>query len=163
MPVLEKGATAPDFELTDLNGKTHSLDDLKPGDLLLAVFYHRDCPICQFSMPFVGNIARAVRSERSKVWGISQDDAHDSLEFARDKGLEMPVLVDAAPYPVSGAYGLTNVPTLLLIDSQRRVIDQCVGFSSEDFLRIAHTLADNAGIAPPDVFGGQEVPAMAFG
>jgi peroxiredoxin len=163
MAALEKGADAPPFKLEDLEGQAHSIDELQPGDLLLAVFYHSECPTCQLSMPFIGNLARGVRSPRVKLWGVSQDDAKTTLKFARDKALEMPILVDADPYPVSQAYGLTNVPTLFLIDSGRRVIDQCVGFSKADFVRIAETLAGHAGAAPLDIFAGREVPAMAYG
>jgi peroxiredoxin len=114
-------------------------------------------------MPFIGNLARAVRSERTKIWGVSQDGKNESLKFARASGLEMPILVDADPYPVSQAYGLTNVPTLFLIDSTRTILDQCVGFTKDDFVRIAQAVARNADAPAPDVFAGKEVPSMAYG
>ncbi len=60
MAALEKGSTAPSFAHEDLEEKTRSLDDLAPGGLLLLVFYHSECPACQLSMPFVGNLARAL-------------------------------------------------------------------------------------------------------
>ena len=163
MPALEIGSTAPSFTLQDLDEKARSLNDLAEGGLLLLVFYHSGCPTCQLSMPFVGNLARAVKSERVTVWGVSQDDDDESQRFAQVKGLEMPVLIDPEPYPVSQAYGLTNVPTLFLIDFRRRIIDQCVGFAKVDFTRIADTVAGHAGIPTPDIYGGQQVPAMAYG
>jgi len=163
MAALEKGATAPSFTLEDLEEKTRSLDDVKKDDLLLLVFYHSGCPTCQLSMPFVGNLARAVKSARVKIWGVSQDEEDESLRFAQAKGLEMPVMVDTEPYKVSQAYGLTNVPTLFLIDSDRRIVDQCVGFDKADFVRIAQMVAGHAVAPTPDIFGGQEVPTMAYG
>jgi len=163
MPAVEIGTVAPPFRLEDFDGKAHSLDELRQGDLLLLVFYHSECPTCRLSMPFIGNLARAVRSDRMKIWGVSQDGKNESLKFARASGLDMPILVDADPYPVSQAYGLTNVPTLFLIDSTRTVLDQCVGFTRDDFVRIAQAVARNADTPAPDIFAGKEVPSMAYG
>ncbi len=163
MPALEKGSVAPDFRLEDLDEKFHSLGELKKGDLLVLVFYHSGCPTCQFAMPFIGNLARAMKSTTVMIWGVSQDEEDESLRFAQVKGLEMPVMVDAEPYPVSQAYGLTNVPTLFLIDSDRLIIDQSVGFASEDFVRFARTVARHASVTAPDIFAGQTPPPVAYG
>ena len=163
MPALEKGSMAPGFRLEDLDEQPRSLGDLKPGGLLLLVFYHSGCPTCQMAMPFIGNLARAVKSTNVMIWGVSQDEEDESERFAEVKGLEMPVLVDEEPYPVSQAYGLTNVPTLFLIDSERRIIDQSVGFASVDFVRIAQAVAKHAGVKTPDIFAGQTPPPVAYG
>ena len=163
MAALEPGCDAPAFRLEGLDGEVHSLDDLAPGDLLLLVFYHGACPTCQFAMPFIGNLTRGLASSRAKVWGISQDEKDETLRFAGDKGLKMPLMVDAPPYPVSQAYGMTNVPTLFLIDHQKRIVATCVGFSKADFLGIAQSLARNAGLDIPDIFSGAEVPALRPG
>ena len=163
MPALEIGTIAPPFRLDDLDGNSRSLEQIKPGDLLLLVFYHSECPTCGLSMPFIGNLARAVRSERMKIWGVSQDARHETLKFAGVKRLEMPILMDADPYPLSQAYGLTNVPTLFLIEPGGRILDQCVGFTKTYFIRIAQAAAGHAQTAAPDIFAGQEVPSMAYG
>jgi peroxiredoxin len=163
MAALEPGTVAPPFKLEDLDGKTHSLDELGQGGMLLLVFYHSECPTCQLAMPFIGNLARAVHSDRMKIWGVSQDGRNETIKFARAKGLEMPISIDADPYPVSQDYGLTNVPTLFLIDSSRTVVDQCVGFAKTDFVRLAQAVARHASTPAPDIFAGKEVPAMAYG
>lgn len=163
MGALEIGTAAPPFSLEDLDGKTHSLADIRKGEQLLLVFYHSECPTCGLSMPFIGNLARDVRSDRMKIWGVSQDARNETVKFARLKGLEMPLHIDADPYPVSQAYGLTNVPTLFLIDAGGTIIDQCVGFTKDDFIRLAQAVAKHAGVAAHDIFAGQQVPAMAYG
>jgi peroxiredoxin len=163
MAALEPGTVAPPFRLEDLEGKDHSPDQVRQGEMLLLVFYHSECPTCQLSMPFIGNLARAVSSERMKIWGVSQDGRNETIKFARAKGLEMPICVDDDPYPASQDYGLTNVPTLFLIDSARTIVDQCVGFTKTDFVRIAQAVARHAGAPAPDIFAGKEVPAMAYG
>jgi peroxiredoxin len=165
MAALEPGALAPAFELDDIDGKRHSLGELPTGDLLLLAFYHRACPTCQFSAPAIGAIARAAASPTVKAWGISQDPEDESAQFAAEKGLAMPILVDEAPYRVSAAYGLTNVPTLFVIDGRRRIAKTCVGFSKADFLDLAALLAKHAALKnPPDIFAGyREVPAFKPG
>jgi peroxiredoxin len=163
MAALEPGQAAPPFRIEDLQGKVDALADLAPGDLLLLVFYHSECPTCRLAMPFIGNLARALPAGRVKIWGVSQDGTTETIKFASEKRLEMPVHIDADPYPLSLAYGLTNVPTLFLIDSSSHIIDQCVGFAKDDFTRIAQSMAEHARVPAPDIYAGQEVPAMAYG
>jgi peroxiredoxin len=164
MAALEPGARAPSFELTDLDGNQRSLERIGRDDLLLVVFYHRACPTCQFAMPFVGAMARAIKSPQVQIWGVSQDDEDESAAFAQDKGLAMPILIDSPPFRVSDAYGLTNVPTLFLVDGSGRVVKNCVGFSKADFLEIAAALAKHAGTKMPGIFAGRDdVPAMKPG
>lgn len=164
MAALESGAKAPSFELEDLHGKRRSLGQIARGDLALLVFYHRACPTCQFSMPFVGAMARAIKSPHAQIWGVSQDEEDESASFARDKVLAMPILIDPAPFHVSDAYGLTNVPTLFLVDGSGRIVKNCVGFSKADFSEIAAAMAKRAGTKTPDLFAGRDdVPAMKPG
>lgn len=163
MASLAPGKKAPAFKLKDLEGRLHS-PELKDRDLALLVFYHRECPVCQFSAPFIAKIANALKSPRVKMWGISQDPEDESEAFANEKGLRMPILVDEPPYQVSNAYGITNVPTLFVIDGKHTIVKNCVGFSKADFSRIARMLADRAGVEAPDLFTGRsDVPALKPG
>lgn len=114
-------------------------------------------------MPFIGNLARGVKSDRVKIWGVSQDDAETSRQFAQHNGLAMPVLIDLPPCPVSQVYGLTNVPTAFLIDGSRRIMKNCVGFSRQDFLDFTAAIVRHAAAAEIDPFAGQEVPALRPG
>ena len=60
-------------------------------------------------------------SEEIAFLGISQDSAKPTKEFADEYGVTFPVLLDAEGYPASNAYGLTNVPTTFLIDTDGTV------------------------------------------
>ena len=57
MPALEIGTVAPPFRLEDFDGKAHSLEELRQGDLLLLVFYHSECPTCR-TQPIAGRRSR---------------------------------------------------------------------------------------------------------
>ena len=165
MAALEPGRQLPSFRLKDLDGKIRTREELSKGGGALLIFYHRECPVCQFSAPFFGAIARAMGSSTQvRVWGVSQDPEEESEEFARRNDLRMPILIDEDPYPVSNACGITNVPTLFLIDNQGKIARTCVGFAKDDFSKIAEQLASKAGVKPPDLFAGRsDIPALKPG
>jgi peroxiredoxin len=163
MAALEAGTKAPVFSLRDIEGKAHSLRELHSGDLALLIFYHRECPVCQFSAQFFAIMANKIKSSCVAIWGISQDAEDESEEFANERGLTMPILIDAPHYAVSNAYGVTNVPTLFVIEGGK-IVKNCVGFSRDDFTEIAAMLARKAGVAPPDLFAGRkDIPAVRPG
>ena len=167
MPALEPGAHAPDFELLDLDGHPRKLSEIGKSDLLLLAFYHSACPTCRFAMPFVGVMSRELQTSTTKIWGISQDDEDESTIFAREAGLQMPILIDAPAFSTSAAYGVTNVPTLFVIDlklpGSHKIVTNCVGFSRADFDEIARTLAERGDRPIPDLYNGQGVPELRPG
>lgn len=164
MGALEPGKKAPSFELKALGDKAHSLAELKDGELALLVFFHSECPVCQFTIPFVDKLAREVRSPRAKVWGIEQDPEGEAKDFVRRKNLKMTVLIEDEPYPVSNSYGITNVPTLFLIDAGGQIRKTSVGFARDEISEIAAELARAAGVKPPALFVGRsDVPAFKPG
>ena len=116
MEALSPGTPAPSFTLSDVQGKSYSLPEaLKQGPVLLA-FYKSSCPVCQFTFPFLERIHQAIKdASHLQIWGISQDDARDTRDFAREYGCTFPMLLEEEGYPVSNQYGLTNVPTLFLV------------------------------------------------
>ena len=116
MEALGAGAPAPAFTLKDVDGKSYTLAEaLQQGPVLLA-FFKVSCPVCQFTFPFLERLHQGVKGKSNvRLWGISQDDARDTRDYAREYGGSFPLLLDENGYPVSNAYGLTNVPTLFLV------------------------------------------------
>lgn len=146
MGALEPGIPAPHFTLKDATGKPHELADaLKQGPVLL-VFYKESCPTCQFTLPFLERLHRATAPPgRVQVWGVSQDDPELTTGFAAEYGCSFPLLVDEDGYPVSNAYGLTIVPTLVLIETDGRVADSAMGFDRRLIDSVAARLGRLAG------------------
>ena len=116
MTALATGTKAPDFALTSLDGKQFSLADaLTRGPVVLA-FFKVSCPTCQYAFPFFERLYQAYGRNGVTLVGISQNDAKDTAAFAKQFGVTFPILLDDThSYPVSNAYGLTNVPTLFWI------------------------------------------------
>src|SRR5215475_7946187 len=128
MTNIAAGNLAPGFTLKSLDGKDYSLGKLlRRGPVVLA-FFKVSCPVCQFTFPFIERLYKRYGSDDVSFLGVSQDNAAQTKDFAKQFGVTFPVLIDEKDYPVSNGYGLTMVPTLFLIDSEGRVRVSCMGF-----------------------------------
>ena len=149
MPQLSSGLAAPDFELPDTTGKVHRLSEgLKSGPLAL-VFYKSACPTCQLTLPFVQQIEKEFGGN-SRIWGISQDDVKESVDFARHFGLGFRILLDDHPYPVSSAYGLEYVPTIFIVNPDGKIELSDVGFSKDALEEVAQLADPSMQLFAPD-------------
>lgn len=157
MTKIANGASVPDFKLTTAEGATLSLSAaLKNGPVALA-FFKVSCPVCQFTWPFLERIHRAYGSEKSAVWGISQDDARDTRDYAKEFGSTFPLLVDDDEYTVSNSYGITNVPTVILVGTDGKAKLSGHGFTKKDLEGIASQFAAQAGKPLAQLFKPGEV------
>jgi peroxiredoxin len=158
------GNLAPDFSLKALDGKEYSLGKLVKAGPVVAAFFKISCPVCQFTFPFLERIFQRYGGDGVSFLGISQDDAKSTKEFAQKYGVTFPLVTDEKNYPVSNAYGLTNVPTIFLIGSNGTVKVSCMGFVKADLETIAKELAERRKIAPAALFKlDEKVPALQPG
>lgn len=158
MPVLSTGKPAPDFRLKSIEGKEFSLQEaLARGPVLLA-FFKISCPTCQYAFPFFERLFRTYKNRHVTLVGISQNNAEDTAAFAREFGVTFPLLLDDIPYPVSNAYGLTNVPTLFWVSPEGQIELSSAGWSRADFENINRRMANANAIASVSLFQpGEEV------
>ena len=165
MPALSAGVTAPDFKLAAMDGKEFSLSEaLKHGPVLLA-FFKISCPVCQFTLPYVERLYQAYRNASVTIVGVSQNNKKDTFRFNNEYGVTLPVLLDELDsYPVSNAYGLTNVPTLFWISSDGDIELSSVGWSRKDIEEINRRLGETATAKPAILFrNGEVVPDFRAG
>jgi peroxiredoxin len=149
MPALSVGKAAPDFQLTTLDGKPFQLNDALPHGPVVLAFFKVSCPTCQYALPFYERIFKAYKNQHATLIGISQNDAKDTAAFAKAFGTTFPILLDdTRRYPVSNAYGLTNVPTVFWIGTDSEIEITSVGWSKPDFDQINRKMAE-AGQVPP--------------
>jgi peroxiredoxin len=157
---IETGNTAPRFSLKALDGNQHSLESLLARGPVVLAFFKISCPVCQFTFPYLQRIAQRFAGKNVSVVGISQDDARDTKEFNLEYGVTFPVLLDDASYKASNAYGLTNVPTVFLIDTDGTVKVSCMGFDKAALEKIVGELAQREKISAAPLFRPDEaVPA----
>jgi len=159
MATLEAGKPAPDFSLNTPDGKKFSLRDaLERGPAILA-FFKVSCPTCQYTLPFLERLYKAYGNKNVALLGVSQNDKKDTAAFAREYGITFPLLLDDThSYPVSNAYGLTNVPTIYWIAPDGDIELSSVGWVRGDFEQINRKIAELAQVAQAPVFrAGEDV------
>ncbi|HME34822.1 MAG TPA: TlpA disulfide reductase family protein [Candidatus Sulfotelmatobacter sp.] len=153
MAALATGTKAPQFELETLDGRHFSLgDSVARGPVVLA-FFKVSCPTCQYALPFYERLYKAYGHKGVTLVGISQNDAKETSAFNKEFGVTFPVLLDDThSYPVSNAYGLTNVPTIFWIAQDGEVEVSSVGWLKADFEDINRRMAEAGKIAPAAMF-----------
>jgi peroxiredoxin len=154
------GSRAPAARLPGLDGAEVEIPGTAP--LTLLVFLKASCPTCAFAAPFLQNLH--ARAKGLLVLGIASDTAADARSFAEGHGLRFPIAVESAPWETSAAYGLTTVPTLVLLGPDGFVEMFSEGFARDDFLAISRRAAEVAGGAAVSPFpDGEAVPAFRPG
>jgi len=157
MTALGVGTKAPEFELKTLDGTRFALSqELGRGPVVLA-FFKISCPTCQYAFPFLERLYKVYGGKNVGLVGISQNDAKETTAFARQFGVTFPILLDdTEKYPVSNAYGLTNVPTIFWIARDSEIELSSVGWVKSDFEAIARKMAESAKIAAVPIFNPEE-------
>lgn len=165
MTALATGVKAPEFELKTSDGRQFSLvDELANGPVVLA-FFKVSCPTCQYAFPFLERLYKAYQDKGVKLVGVSQNDAKETAAFARDFGVTFPILLDdLRKYPVSNAYGLTNVPSVFWVAQDGEIEISSVGWVKADFEQINRKMAEAGKVAPAQMFvAGEDVREFRAG
>jgi peroxiredoxin len=121
----EVGKPAPDFTLTDYEGKAYHLADLR-GKTVVLEWFNPDCPFVKASHTKGSLKGLAKRwTDKGVVWLAIDSSApgkQGNLPEAvaagkKAYGMEHPILADASG-KVGRLYGATNTPHLYVIDAQ---------------------------------------------
>jgi peroxiredoxin len=161
--LLRAGQRAPDFNLARLEQgavrRSVDLGELLRGGPALLAFFKSSCPVCQMTLPFLERIHRGRTPGSLEVYGVSQDDAETTQEFAGEFGIGFPMLLDTeeSGYPASNAYGLSHVPSLFLVERDGTISWSLEGFIKREFLAVA----GQAGVNP--FRAGEDVPEWKAG
>jgi len=125
--------TAPDVELLGLDGDRHGLFDGVDGKTLIVAFSSW-CG-CRYDLPGWKALKDELAGEAFDVVAVAIDEStEDVAPWATD--IDFPVLVDT-DRTFADTYGLTNVPTVLWVDEDRRIVRQpSPEFSDDQFTSI---------------------------
>ena len=159
MAALTAGTKAPEISLATVDGKPFSLQNALKNGPVLAAFFKVSCPVCQYTFPYLERLHKAHGDQKITIVGISQDDKRNTAAFLKEYGVTFPTLLDDPNgYPVSNAYGLTNVPTWFLIGQDSEIEISSVGWVKQEVEDLNRKLADVQKSPIPQVFKpGEEV------
>ena len=104
---LTAGATAPDFSLSDKDGNTVTLSDLRGQKVIVYFYPAASTPGCTTqACDFRDNMA-SLQSSGYTVLGISKDKGAALQKFAEEENLPFPLLSDPdlEVHNVYGTYG----------------------------------------------------------
>ena len=161
---LEEGLKAPDFNLRDAAGTEYSLSDALAKAPVVLAFFKITCPVCQFTFPFLERLFKSYGEKAATFLAISQDDALDTREFCTEYGITFPAVLDADSYAVSNLYGITNVPSIFLVQPGGTITTSSLGFDKAKLESIAAQLAVATKRDPMTLFrAGEVVPSFKPG
>jgi peroxiredoxin len=144
--LAEAGARAPEFRLPRLDGGYAGLAEIFAQGPALLAFFKISCPVCQLAFPFLERIHQAgAQAGAPQVYGISQNDAKGTRDFAKRYGTTFPMLLDSeeSGFPVSNAYGISSVPTMFLIERDGSIGQVIVGWRKQEMAALGAVREDD--------------------
>ena len=118
-------ATAADLNLRDLNGNMVNLSDFK-GKAIILNFFATWCPPCKQEIPDFIELQKEYGYKGFTMIGISLSRMSDMQSFARDFGINYPVLIDDGY--AAAVYGpIRSIPTTFIIDQNFKVVKKYIG------------------------------------
>lgn len=143
------GSTVPPLSLAMLDGPPVALESLR-GQVVLLDFWATWCPPCVESMPVVERVGRELAPRGVVALAVNRDDAPKREELIRRfltrHGLEgLRVALDDGT--AANAFGITGLPTLIVLDRDGQVAAAHLGSIDEGGLRglLEKVLASDGG------------------
>ena len=122
---LVPGREAPEIEMKDPDGNIRKLSDLR-GKIVMIDFWASWCRPCRQENPNVVRLYHRYHNKGFEIYSVSLDKQRDQWLLAIEQdGLVWPNHVsDLKGWTSSGgaAYGITSVPSTVLVDRQGRII-----------------------------------------
>lgn len=122
---LEEGDEVSDFRLETIRGEFIGLEDLK-GRKFLLVFFNSGCGYCKMEMKdLVELYGQRKEIIAIAIWGDEKDDL---IEFARELGVDFPILIDKND-EIAAKYFVKGTPTNFLIDENGVILEKYRGYA----------------------------------
>jgi len=119
MKLLPVGDTAPDWQLTDSEGKTHSLAEYR-GKVVVMDFWATWCGPCKEVMPRMQKLYEKFKDQGVVVFGVNSWEKKDPVELMKQKRYGYGLLLKGEE--IAEAYKVTSLPAVYMIGTDGRII-----------------------------------------
>lgn len=120
---FKPGEPAPDFETTDINGKTVKLSDLK-GKIVVINFWFTTCPPCVAEIPELNKIASKYKKSSVEFLAITFENKDKVAPFLKKHPFYFDIITDAK---IIRKYNIIGFPTSLIIDKEGKIMFKKTG------------------------------------
>ncbi len=130
------GKMAPDFQLTDLQGKTVRLSDYRGRAPVVLIFWATWCAPSTESMPSLNDFLQIARRVGVAVFAINLGEPADKVRrFTAARGYQGTVLLDPKTQTLN-TFRIGSIPVTILIGKDGKVNSYFLGSSPEVRSRI---------------------------
>ncbi|MFP3508553.1 thiol-disulfide oxidoreductase ResA [Peribacillus sp. SIMBA_075] len=127
---LRKGSDAPNFVLTDMEGKEHKLSEYK-GQGVFLNFWGTYCKPCEYEMPYMENQYKSFKDQGVEILAVNVGESDYAVNnFITKHNLTFPVMIDKGR-EVENAYRVDILPVTFLVDKEGKVVDIITGALTE--------------------------------
>ncbi|QGJ68910.1 Thiol-disulfide oxidoreductase ResA [Planctomycetales bacterium 10988] len=128
-PDTDIGDPAPQWEnLPGVDGKLHSLSDLKEKDFVVVVFTCNSCPVAEAYEDRLISFAHQYTGPEKKVALVAinvnkiEEDSLEQMKVrAESKGFPFPYLYDESQQVAKG-FGAAFTPEFFVLDKERKIV-----------------------------------------
>jgi len=113
-----------DFTLTDLQGKSWRLSDLR-GKVVMVNFWATWCPPCRKEMPDLQALYDKYKDRGFMVLSISDEEAAKVGPFIAERKISYPVLLDLGR-KVNEAFVVEGIPKSFVYDREGKLVAQSI-------------------------------------
>jgi hypothetical protein len=158
MAGVRRNGAFPGHTLPDLEGRPHPAAEAWSNGEALFLVGHRNCKTTRETIPYVDRIHRRAGAGHA-VRLVLQDDAETARTLVSTMGIDVPVRLEADPYPLAESLNVVTVPTLFLVDRAGTIVHVTEAFNRAEL----EMLASRLGVAGPLFAADDKAPAFKPG
>ena len=121
------GVQAPDFTLTDMDGRSVTLSKYR-GKVVMLNFWATWCPPCRAEVPSIEKLYRRMQGKDFALLAVNvENNGRDSVAaFAKEIPISFPVLLDP-DHRVTTLYQVNGIPQTYILDKNGVIVQDVQG------------------------------------
>jgi thiol-disulfide isomerase/thioredoxin len=138
LAAIESAIQKADFTLTDLQGRSWTLSQLR-GKVVLVNFWATWCPPCRKEMPDLDAIAHKFADQGLIVLSITDENIAKVTAYILGHGVDYPILIDT-DRKANEAFHIEGIPQSFVFNRQGKLVAQSIDMRTEkQFLQMLAT------------------------